>query len=707
MKLLKSSLISLILLLFPLFCVAQTKVLVQGTASLGGKVVRVSQVNYNLYETYPACTVTIYLTGTTTLATIYSDSGGTAKSNPFTSDSHAGFSFFIISGTIIDVKLSGTGITVPFTLASYNSTGGGGGDLSSNTSSSTDNQLPLFSGTSGKLLKLSTSSGVAELTAGILSTVSAPTGAFVGTTDSQTLTNKTIDASLNTITNVSLATMITGNLAVSHLNSGTGANSSSFWRGDGTWATISSGGAPAGSSGDLQKNSGSGTFSAASANDNGSQFGLTEPLELRNTNANNISRFTQNSANTITLGMTFSPPPAVGLALIADGTGNCTVGVHQFKITYKTAGGETTPSAASSITCDSSHTKVTITVPTGTTQLQLNNIVTARNIYATTAGGSTFFLIATSPVLNDNTTTSYIFNIADGSFTATQVPTTNTAFDTRWFVDNFGNLGIGTTTPNFVDDVEAKIVAIDGGTEGYAYLGLGTHSTGVNDRVGGLMFFNISQGGVDHRTAAIFSFIDGSLGTGDLEFFTSFNNVGPVFAGSINHTGDWGIGIHGGTGVRLQIRSADNTSATFIQSWSDGNDVQVGYYRSDGRLQIGNGLPGVAGLNVGTSNPADFQVGLDGKIASYAGTSIGGTMPNGALIIGNNSTGKMDLATLTAGSGLHVTNSTGTITLSVTTAFTPSSSADSSGTTGDITYDASFLYIKTGSGWRKVAIASF
>jgi hypothetical protein len=49
-------------------------------------------------------------------------------------------------------------------------------------------------------------------------------------------------AGLPTFSAVSLVNDVTGNLAVSHLNSGTLASSTTFWRGDGTWATPAGGG---------------------------------------------------------------------------------------------------------------------------------------------------------------------------------------------------------------------------------------------------------------------------------------------------------------------------------------------------------------------------------------------------------------------------------------------------------------------------------
>lgn len=65
---------------------------------------------------------------------------------------------------------------------------------------------------------------------------------------------------LNLANSVNLASDVTGNLGVSHLNSGASASGSTFWRGDGTWSSVPAS-SPAGSDTQVQYNN-AGSFGA-------------------------------------------------------------------------------------------------------------------------------------------------------------------------------------------------------------------------------------------------------------------------------------------------------------------------------------------------------------------------------------------------------------------------------------------------------------
>ena len=105
----------------------------QGFCTTGGKNVVTSglQSATAVQQSYPRCTVSVFLTGTLTHATIYKDAIGTPLGSVFTANSDGSWLFFIASGTGVDVTLSGGTapniFPTPFTLTDLKSGGGGGG----------------------------------------------------------------------------------------------------------------------------------------------------------------------------------------------------------------------------------------------------------------------------------------------------------------------------------------------------------------------------------------------------------------------------------------------------------------------------------------------------------------------------------------------------------------------------------------------------
>src|SRR3954466_129623 len=61
----------------------------------------------HVQRSYPSCTVTVFLTGTTNKATIFLDNFSTPRGNPFTANTDGSFLFYASTSFCYDVTISG------------------------------------------------------------------------------------------------------------------------------------------------------------------------------------------------------------------------------------------------------------------------------------------------------------------------------------------------------------------------------------------------------------------------------------------------------------------------------------------------------------------------------------------------------------------------------------------------------------------------
>lgn len=91
---------------------------IYGQCSQGGVKVNTGGLlsSTQVLASYPSCTVSVFVSGTLNLATIYADNARTAKADPFTAASDGSWFFYVPSGTRVDIQMSGGGLASPVTL---------------------------------------------------------------------------------------------------------------------------------------------------------------------------------------------------------------------------------------------------------------------------------------------------------------------------------------------------------------------------------------------------------------------------------------------------------------------------------------------------------------------------------------------------------------------------------------------------------------
>lgn len=394
----------------------------------------------------------------------------------------------------------------------------------------------------------------------------------------------------------------------------------------------------------------------------------------------------------IVIDLVDKPSSAPTLTLLEE-AGNVDAGTHYYRISFITDEGETGPSPAASITTDATHGKVQITLP-----ISSDSRVVGRKIYRSVAGGGGWqtYELAT---INDNTTTTYIDNIADADLGSVNGYFRNNTTVKQIYLDDAPAFFVGRGgEPNTLLGLQAGKKIADGTAE----------SAGANVYIGSGAGYNTNTGrknvGIGLSALRSLESGGGNVGIGWRALYyltTAQTNIAIGREAGENCNGSLNV-IIGNYAAEGSSADRDFRGNVVIGTGAcnsiEGGDynIAIGYHAGD---NITSGSYNILiGYNIDAQSPTSSNTLSIGNL--IFGTDIDGT---GTTV----SSGNIGIATPTPTAKLDINSSTGYNQLRMRKSYTPTSTSDSNGNVGDIAWDDNYIYIKTSAGWKRAALSTF